>query len=162
MAKKTVKKKVTKAAAKPAVAAKAPVAAAVKPAVAGCGCGTGCACKGRVWKKILLVIVIFALGFATCVALCKGKCKKHLMGGKHHVAQKGAPLFDKNGCLNIDRVRGKFTAEQIRAADTNGDGCITREEFRNIGATEAAPQKRAGGQGGQGQQRRVRKPASQN
>ena len=83
---------------------KATVKKVVKPAETySCGCNHGCACgghcaehthcachKGRFWKKLVLFLVIFALGFATAKLCC---C--HKRGGFMP-----RPEFD-NGCLVV-------------------------------------------------------------
>ncbi|MDR0449543.1 MAG: hypothetical protein LBG89_03765 [Rickettsiales bacterium] len=148
MAKKSVKKTAMKPAAKAAPAVKAAPAAA-------CGCGCGCGGKFKWVKKILVLLVVFALGFAACCAMCGGKCWKGHMGKMN----RGAALFDKNGCLNVaameKKMQGKFTAQQLAAADANNDGCITKEEFKGMrfGAADAA-------QSGQPKPKRVRRVAA--
>ena len=134
VAKKTVSKP---AAAKKPVAKKAPAkkAAEVKKTVAApvadkfpCGCDAGCACGGecactkkkctfgRFLKKLILVLIIFALGFAAAKMCCCDKPGK--MGPR--------PEFE-NGCL---LVKCPKLAEMVPMMDTNHDGCVSREEFR--------------------------------
>ena len=133
VAKKTVSKP---AAAKKPVAKKAPAkkAAEVKKTVAApvadkfpCGCDAGCACGGecacakkkctfgRFLKKLILVLIIFALGFAAAKMCC---CDKR--------AGKPYPEFE-NGCLVVKCPK---MAEKVPMMDANNDGCVSREEFR--------------------------------
>ncbi|MDR0319677.1 MAG: hypothetical protein LBH81_02975 [Rickettsiales bacterium] len=125
MAKKSVKKTASKPAPKAA-----PVVKAAPAAKCGCGCGCGGNKYLKAALKTLAVLVIFGLGFATCCALCGKKC---LMG---KINRGGAALFDKNGCLNVaameKKMQGKFTPQQLSVADADGDGCITKEEFKNV------------------------------
>ncbi len=134
--KTTVKKTATKPAAtkKPTVkkttAKKAPVKKMTAPVEDKfpCGCDKGCACGGdcvcakkkctfgRFLKKLILVLIIFALGFASAKMCC---CHKRAKMGPR-------PMFE-NGCLV---VKCEKMAEKVAAMDTNADGCVTREEFK--------------------------------
>lgn len=123
MAKKTVKKAVAKKApakkvVKPAVAA--PVAAPAVAAAPACGCGCGCKCGGfgRFVKKLVVFLVIFALGFAAA------KFCPH-MGKRFH---KGPEFV--NGCMDVTKIKCPVMLEKIQTLDADANGCITREEFR--------------------------------
>ena len=119
-AKKTTARKTTKATVKKVV----------KPAETySCGCNQGCACgghcaehahcachKGRFWKKLVLFLVVFALGFATAKLCC---C--HKRGGFMP-----RPEFD-NGCLVVKCPK---MAEKVAMMDKNGDGCVDKAEFK--------------------------------
>lgn len=136
MAEKTTKKATTKktvakkTVSKPAVAKKAPAKkVAVAPVVEKfpCGCDKGCACGGecvcakkkctfgRFLKKLVLVLIIFALGFASAKMCCNGKRGK--MGPR--------PEFE-NGCLVVKCPK---LAEMVPTMDTDANGCVSREEF---------------------------------
>jgi len=128
-AKKPVAKK---APAKKAVAKKTPavksVAAAPVVEKHACGCEHTCACGGecacakkkctfgRFLKKLVLFIIIFALGFATAKMCCCNKRGK--MGPR--------PEFD-NGCLVVKCPK---LAEMAPMMDADHDGCITPAEFK--------------------------------
>lgn len=133
-AKKTVSKP---AVAKKPVAKKAPAkkVADVKKVAAApvmekhpCGCDKNCACggtcaqhahckcrRGGFFKKLILFLIIFALGFAAAKMCCCGKGK---FGPR--------PEFD-NGCLVIKCAK---LAQMAPMIDTDQNGCITREEFK--------------------------------
>ena len=128
VAKKTVSKPAT---AKKTVAKKAPVKKVVAAPVVEkfpCGCDKGCACGGecmcakkkctfgRFLKKLILVLIIFALGFAAAKMCCCDKRGK--MGPR--------PEFE-NGCLVVKCPK---MAEMVPMMDTDANGCVTREEFR--------------------------------
>ena len=122
---KQTKKTPTKKTVKKVTAAKAPVADKFP-----CGCSADCACGGncaehkhckchkRGWfKKLILVLVIFALGFASAKVTC---CNK----------KTGAPMPKpefSNGCLV---VKCQKMAKMAPEMDTDKNGCITREEYR--------------------------------
>ncbi|MBE6461928.1 MAG: hypothetical protein E7006_03775 [Alphaproteobacteria bacterium] len=137
-AKKTVAKKV---AAKPAVK-KAPVkkvavqkvapVAVAEPVVeshtCGCGCGHDCKCGGACkckkcgfFKKFILLVIVFALGFAAAQMYT---CKRGNMMPK--------PEFE-NGCLVVKCPK---LAEMAPKIDTNADGCISMEEFKQFKKSE--------------------------
>ena len=128
VAKKTVSKP---AATKKPVAKKAPAKkVVVAPVVekSPCGCDKGCACGGecacakkkctfgRFLKKLVLVLIIFALGFASAKMCCNGKRGK--MGPR--------PEFE-NGCLVVKCPK---LAEMVPMMDTDANGCVSREEFK--------------------------------
>ncbi|MDR0726616.1 MAG: hypothetical protein LBF37_00970 [Rickettsiales bacterium] len=144
------KKAVAKVAAKPAVkkapakkaAAKkvAPVKAVAKPAVeavmaapaaapcaqdCGCGCNSGKKCRcggfGRFLKKLVIFLVIFALGFATAKF-----CTMH----KFHKGFRGPRVEFVNGCVDMAKIPCPELAQKVSLADANGDGCVSKEEFK--------------------------------
>lgn len=132
-AKKTVvkpaakKTTVKKAPAKKTVATKkvAPVVEMptpdVKPYPCGCGhdckCGGNCKChKGGFFKKFILILIIFALGFVSAKMCC---CKKFGKMGPR-------PEFD-NGCLVVKCPK---LANMVPMMDADHDGCVTKEEFK--------------------------------
>ncbi|MDR1361240.1 MAG: hypothetical protein LBJ18_02940 [Rickettsiales bacterium] len=143
--KKVIKKTTTakvapKTAAKPAVktAAKtaspaaqikaAPVAAAPIAATPCCGGNCGCGCRKRFWKKLLLIVIVFALGWAACCCFCCGK-NGHKFGGRAHFAE----MFT-DGCLDLSKIQCPEKLAQIEAvaatADADKDGCITPAELK--------------------------------
>lgn len=142
MAEKSVKKPVAKKAAvkksvvKPApakkpVAKKAPakkpvakkVVAPVAPVVEThtCGCGADCKCHQKkrcgFWKKLLVAVIFFALGFAAA-KFCP--CAKKFHRGPR-------PVFD-NGCLVVKCPK---MAEMLPMMDVNNDGCVDKAEFKS-------------------------------
>ncbi len=143
MAEKSVKKTATKktvakkSVSKPAVAKKTPVKKTVKVVAPvaethPCGCNVGCACGGhcmehaccgkkkctfgRFLKKLVVFLIIFALGFASAKLCIFDDCGQ----------KKFRPEFE-NGCLVVKCPK---MAERAEMMDTNKDGCINREEFR--------------------------------
>ncbi len=142
MAQKTVKK-TTAPATKKAPVKKAPAKKTVKkvaapemkmatsaPVMHGCGCGADCKCCGgckcggskfgRFVKKLVIFLVIFALGFAAAKLCCGGP--------RHH----GPRVHFTNGCLDASTVKCPKLLDALPAMDINQDGCITRDEFRAV------------------------------
>ncbi|MCL1902460.1 MAG: hypothetical protein FWG18_02410 [Alphaproteobacteria bacterium] len=122
MATKTTKKPATRTAAKPAPAMAA-------PATPCCG---GCACRcGGFWrfvKKLIIFIIIFALGFAACKFMCM---HKHWgMGMKR--------MQFVNGCLDTSKIRCPRMLDKVQQMDLNGDGCITKAEMMEWKKTKRA------------------------
>ena len=121
VAKKTVVKKTT---AKKPVAKKAPVKVAPAPVVEKlpCGCDKGCACAGKchkhggVFKKLVVFLVIFGLGFATAKLCCCDKGRKMM---PH-------PEFE-NGCLVVKNPK---LAQMVPMMDVDKNGCVSAEEFK--------------------------------
>ncbi|MFQ6730214.1 MAG: hypothetical protein ACLRFK_04165 [Alphaproteobacteria bacterium] len=126
MPKQTTKKPATKktVAKKPAVkpAAKKTISKkAAAPVVehAHCCCEHKCGCKchrGKGLKKLIAVILVFALGFATAKV-----CDTHKMHKKMP-----RPEFD-NGCLVVKCPK---MANMVSKLDANKDGCVSVKEFR--------------------------------
>lgn len=125
MAKKPVKKTTTKKV--------APVAAApVAPVTCNCGCG----CRGgfgRFLKKLIVFLVIFALGFVAG-KLCDHAKRMHKM----------MPKFD-NGCMVTSKIKCPEMLARVAALDVDANGCITKEEFR-AGKKEFFRGKKCGGE----------------
>lgn len=127
-AKKVVAKK--PAAKKPAAPKKIVAAAPVAHECAcghNCQCGAECkchhGCKGaRFLKKLVIFLVIFALGFAAA-KLCP--CNKRGM-------MRGPRVNFVEGCLDAASVKCPKLVEALPAMDINQDGCITRDEFRAV------------------------------
>lgn len=140
-AKPAVKKApVKKAPVKKAAAKKAPVKTVAAPAVEekvvmtapmaapcaqDCGCNGGKKCKcggfGRFLKKLVIFLVIFALGFTAAKF-----CTMHKM----HRGFGGPRVEFVNGCADVSKIACPEMAAKIAAADVNGDGCISKEEFK--------------------------------
>ena len=118
-AKKTVAKKTAPAKKSPVKKVEAPV---VEMHTCGCGhscpCGGNCECKKHhcgFWKKLVVVLVFFALGFAAAKMMpCpkRGKMPK--------------PEFE-NGCLVVKCPK---IAEKLPQIDVNSDGCVDKAEFK--------------------------------
>lgn len=126
----TAKKPVAKATPKKAPVKKAapkkaaPVVEMPAPAVTPCPCGHECQCHhkrgfGRFIRKLFVIFVIFALGFAAAKMCC---CNKR---GMH------APRAEfANGCLVTESVKCPKMLEMLPTVDANNDGCIDRDEYR--------------------------------
>ncbi len=111
-------KKVTKKVA-PAVAA--------TPATHECQCGSACQCgchHGK-FKKFIVIVIVFLLGFA----LAKFVCNPMQQRRAHHRAMEMHPVFT-NGCLDMESVKCPKMVEALQNADVNADGCINLEEFK--------------------------------
>ena len=94
----------------------------------GCGCqdGRACKCGGGFWrfvKNLFWFLVIFALGFAACMFLCDKP---------HHMRGPKMPVVFVNGCLDMAQVPCPKLQAALASADVNGDGCVTRDEYRAV------------------------------
>lgn len=130
-AKKPVAKKtVVKTAVKKTPAKKTPVKKSA-PVIEKlpCGCDKNCACAGKChehghckchhggfWKKLVLFIIVFSLGFA-CAKLCPCNKKQSKMP---------RPEFD-NGCLVVKCPK---MAQMVPMMDTDKNGCVSVDEFK--------------------------------
>ena len=130
--KKATKKVATKATAKKApvkktVTKKAPAKKEVAPVVElhACGCDKSCPCGGHCeckkhhcgfWKKLIVVLVFFALGFAAAKMI---PCQKR--------GKMPKPQFDDNGCLV---VKCQKMMEKMPEIDLNNDGCVDKAEIK--------------------------------
>lgn len=149
-------KTVKKAAVKPATAKKTTVKKAVAkkptakkavveevketaPEMHECPCGGGCKCGhhcgsrfGHFMIKLIVVLIIFALGFAAAKFLDDGRDFR------------GPRVDFDNGCLDVSSVKCPQMQEVLPVMDVDGDGCITREEYRAV-SREFHRQMRAAG-----------------
>ncbi len=130
-AKKTVAKKTVakKAAPEKKIVAAAPVAHEC-PCGHDCKCGAECKCAhhggckfGRFVKKLIVFLIIFALGFAAA---------KFCPCNKRGAMMRGPRVEFVNGCLDASSVKCPKLVESLPAMDINQDGCITRDEFRAV------------------------------
>ncbi len=135
-AKKTVTKK-TVAAKKPAVKKSVKKAAPelqetiVVQDMPKCKCGENCACGadckcgrggsrfGRFMIKLIVVLIVFALGFGAAKLL---DCNEF----------RGPRVDFDNGCLDASSVKCPRLQLALPAMDIDRDGCITREEYRAV------------------------------
>lgn len=126
-AKKAPAKKTT--ARKPAAQAAAPQATVTMETSCGCNNKCGCGCRrGGFWRfigKLLILVIVFALGFACAKMMCACKMQ-HKMHGDFP-----RPEF-VNGCMDVSAIRNPQAIQRVALADLNGDGCITKEEFKTV------------------------------
>ena len=140
-AKKTVTKKTASAAKRPAtkrvtkpvdVKDEIKIAAAPKCACgADCKCGENCTCGadckcaregsrfGRFMIKLIIVLIVFALGFGAAKLLDWNEFR-------------GPRVDFDNGCLDVSSVKCPRLQLALPAMDIDQDGCITREEYRAV------------------------------
>jgi hypothetical protein len=112
---KTTKKTTVKPAVKKTVKKTAPVAEH-----AHCCCEHKCACKchhSGFWKKLVLIVIFFALGFASAKLCC---CHKKSF------KKMPRPEFD-NGCLVVKCPK---LEKMVPMMDADKNGCVTVEEFK--------------------------------
>jgi hypothetical protein len=134
VAKPTIRPAVKKAIAKKAPAKKAAImtekavaAPVIAPAAAPCGCHECKGCKSgvaRFFKKLIIFLIVFSLGW----------CAAKYCGMKHHIfgGFVGPRVEFVNGCADVTKIPCPEMAAKLAIADVNGDGCITKEEFRTI------------------------------
>lgn len=143
-AKKTT---VKKAAAKKATTKKIVVEEVKEPApeMHECPCGHNCTCGGdckcghhcgsrfgHFMIKLIMVLIIFALGFAAA---------KFVDGGRDF---RGPRVDFDNGCLDVSSVKCPQMQALLPVMDADGDGCIARDEYRTV-SREFHRQMRAAG-----------------
>lgn len=125
--KPTVKKVATKKVDAPELEQVAPVVETNDtPCACGknCECGADCKCArrgskfGRFLLKLIIVLFVFALGFAAAQF-----CNRDGCGFRCPRAD-----FD-NGCLEVSSVKCPRLQNLLPTMDADQDGCITRQEF---------------------------------
>lgn len=148
-------KTVKKAAAKPAAAKKTTVKKAtvkkpatkkvvveevkeVIPETHECACGHECKCGchggskfGRFLKKLIFILIIFALGFAAGKLCDNGRDFR------------GPRANFKNGCLVVSSIKCPQMQALLPVMDMDQDGCITKSEYKAV-RDEFRAQVRAG------------------
>lgn len=116
--KKTAKKQPAK---KTAVAKPAPVMEH--------NCGKDCPCgchkhsAGHRLKHIMILVIVFILGYACGKIFYPCPMRKHMPLYTNH------PVFT-NGCLDVQQIQNTKFQEKIMQADANGDGCVSIEEYK--------------------------------
>lgn len=94
------------------------------PAVHECANGATCHCECKCGKfrKFIVLLIVFFIGFAVAKMTC---CHK-----PHHMPNHPDmhPVF-VNGCLDIESVKCPKMLEMLATADANADGCVTVSEF---------------------------------
>jgi hypothetical protein len=124
MATKQIKKttKNIKTTAKKATVKKAPVVEQETPCPCGCGCG--CHKHGfmHFLKKLIILAIVFLLGMFAGQSIHFGKPKSCPF---NHMQ----PVFT-NGCLDMSAIKCPKMQEKLLAADVNGDGCVSAEEYK--------------------------------
>ena len=106
---------------------------AVKPAVVkqpvvhehdcGCGCGHHCCCGNRwvvIGIKAAVLVIVFLLGCFTSALIMHGGHK----GPMRHID------FDAKGCVVLESVKCPKLLETLATADSNADGCISKDELK--------------------------------
>lgn len=97
-----------------------------------CGCGNGCNCGAdckchrrggfvRFFKKLIIALILFALGFAAAKFFC---CDKPEF--------RGPRAEFVNGCLDASSINCPKMLEVLPAMDINQDGCVTKDEYRLV------------------------------
>lgn len=133
--KKAAVKKTTPRAAKSDTAAVKPVVAApvVEAHAPQCPCGSECKCGGdckcahrgsrfgRFVIKLIVVLIIFALGFAAAKLVDNGRAF-------------GPRVEFDDGCLVVSSVKCPQLQALVPVMDMDQDRCISREEFRTVTA----------------------------
>lgn len=110
-------------------------------------CGTDCPCgchkhaAGHRIKHIIVLLLVFILGYACGKMVC---CGKHRMP---HMPQMQHPVFT-NGCLDMQSVQSQKMQEILMSADANGDNCISIEEYKAFKAAKAQKYGKKGRFGG--------------
>ena len=92
-----------------------------------CQCGSACQCgchHGK-FKKFIVLLIVFLLGFA----LAKFVCNPMQQRRAQRRAMEMHPVFT-NGCLDMASVKSPKMSEEIMKADVNADGCISVEEYK--------------------------------
>lgn len=90
-----------------------------------CACGEKChcccCCGHRVIRwciKVILLCIVFVAGMAVAPLFMHDKPMHHME-------------FDDNGCVVLESVKCPKMLETLSVADTNADGCISREEIES-------------------------------
>ncbi len=123
--KKTVSKKTVKAAAKKEeIKVKAaPEMAQCKCGGHHCNCGPDCKCVHRGSKcarfmfKLIIILIIFALGFASAKFIDGKPCFR------------GPRVEFNNGCLDVSSIKCPKMQDVLPMMDIDHNGCITHEEY---------------------------------
>lgn len=96
-----------------------------------CACGDACKCGcgcGK-FKKIVVLFIVFLLGFAVAKMTC---CR-----GGHNMPKSGAhenhPVF-VNGCLDLDSIKNKKLRTALTNSSNGANACISIAEYKSVRA----------------------------
>jgi len=94
-----------------------------------CHCGDACKCGCRCgkFKKFVVLLIVFLLGFAVAKMT---NCRKGPDMYKKRT-QERHPVF-VNGCLDMESVISKKTREALQNSNVGADGCVTIAEYKAI------------------------------
>ena len=90
-----------------------------------CNCGSDCKCArggsrfGRFMIKLIMVLIVFALGFGAAKLL---ECNEF----------RGPRVDFDNGCLDVASVDCPRLQAVLPVMDIDRDGCISHEEYRAV------------------------------
>lgn len=129
MPKKSTTKKTTK------TSVKKPVAAPVMDAhTCSCGADCKCGCHGGKFRKFIVLLIVFGLGFA----IAKITCCSHGRHMPRHNMREMHPVF-VNGCLDMESVKSPKMKELLQTADTDADNCISIAEYKTVKSAMRGP-----------------------
>ena len=111
--KKTTKRKTVAKKTAPAVTSAAPVMQV-------------CPYPCSIMKRLIILVLVFAAGFATCHFTCGMHRFNKFNGGERMMPR---DMF-VDGCLDTSKMGNPAMAEKIATADKDNDGCITMEEMQ--------------------------------
>ena len=119
---KTTKKSTAKPATKRTPKMTAPV---VTPTQHTCDCEHACACGCRCgkFKKFIVLLIVFCLGYAVARFVSCGKPGFH--GPRMH------PKFVE-GCLDMNSIKCPKMLEELQKADVDANGCISKVEYKAL------------------------------
>lgn len=103
--------------------------------VCKCGAECGCGCHHRrgKFKKFIVLVIVFCLGFAVArIVNCDKAHHKHM--------PKMNPIF-VNGCLDMESIKCPKMQEVLQTADVNQDGCVSVSEFDEAKKSMPRPEK---------------------
>lgn len=94
-----------------------------------CHCGDACKCGCRCgkFKKFVVLLIVFLLGFAVAKMT---NCRKGPDMYKKRT-QERHPVF-VNGCLDMESVISKKIREALQNSNVGADGCVTIAEYKAI------------------------------
>ncbi len=88
-----------------------------------CPCGCHSHSATHRLKHVMILIIVFILGYACGKVMC---FKPGIKFGPAHGFH---PVFT-NGCLDMQHIKCEKMQQKMLQADVNGDGCVSIEEYK--------------------------------
>lgn len=101
-----------------------------------CPCGCHKHGAGHRIKHIVVLLLVFILGYACGKMFWFGPMHRPMMPHMPHMQHMQRPVFT-NGCLDMQSIKNQKIQEVLMSADVNGDACVSEEEYKAFKAAKA-------------------------
>ena len=101
-----------------------------------CPCGCHKHGMGHRIKHVVILLLVFILGYACGKMFWFGPMHHPMMPHMPHMQHMQRPVFI-NGCLDMQSIKSQKMQEVLMSADVNGDACVSEEEYKAFKVAKA-------------------------